>query len=77
MMVSLSGRIHFLSPSDKKRTGAGIRAARAVQDPCKGCELAGLCGDECGMHLHPLDAPTMKFKNLEEFIKWCKSEGWR
>lgn len=45
-------------------------------NPCRNCTLNGLCdADDCGMHLFSLDTPT-KFRNLNEFINFKKSQGW-
>lgn len=45
-------------------------------NPCINCSLNGLCdSDDCGMHLFSLDTPT-KFRNLNEFIIFKKSQGW-
>ena len=68
MVVQLS--LQFLEPDRAPET---IRTT----DPCKGCALAGLCGDECGMKLYPIDTPTTRFKNLEVFIQFLKHNGWR
>lgn len=47
-----------------------------IQNPCKHCELRGVCdSDDCGMHLFSLDTPT-KFRNLNEFINFKKAQGW-
>ena len=47
-----------------------------IQDPCKHCELRGVCDDDnCGMYLFSLDTPT-KFRNLNEFINFKKAHGW-
>jgi hypothetical protein len=47
-----------------------------IQDPCKNCELRGVCdSDDCAMHLFSLDTPT-KFRNLNEFINFKKAQGW-
>lgn len=48
----------------------------AIPDPCKHCELREVCdSDDCGQHLFSLDTPT-KFRNLNEFINFKKSQGW-
>ena len=61
------------------RSEATAAPAASVVDPCKACALKGLCGDDCGMHLYPLDAPyppVTKFPNLNSFIKFKKHYGW-
>lgn len=61
------------------RSESTAAAAASVVDPCKACVLKGLCGDDCGMHLFPLDAPyppVTKFPNLNSFIEFKKHYGW-
>lgn len=61
------------------RSEAPAAPAASVVNPCKACALKGLCGDDCGMHLFPLDAPyppVTKFPNLNYFIKFKKHYGW-
>ena len=61
------------------RSEAQAAPAAGVVDPCKACALKGLCDDDCGMHLFPLDAPyppVTKFPNLNSFIKFKKHYGW-
>lgn len=58
---------------------AQVAPVASIVDPCKACALKGLCGDDCGMHLFPLDAPyppVTKFPNLNSFIKFKKHYGW-
>ena len=50
-----------------------------VVDPCKGCELREFCTDDCAKHLTPIDVPynpMTRFRNLGEYIRTLKQNGW-
>ena len=47
-----------------------------VINPCKGCELYGLCDtDDCGQNKSLIDLEGTRFKNLGEYITFMKNHG--
>lgn len=55
------------------------RVCRDVLNPCKACQMAGLCdSDECGMKGFPIDSPfpSTRFPNLGAYIDFVKHYGW-
>ena len=57
-------------------TPAPHQVKTPVINPCKGCELYGLCDtDDCGQNLSLLDLVTTRFKNLGEYITFMKKNG--
>lgn len=48
-----------------------------TDNPCNACCYQGICdSDECANKLYPLDVPSTRFKNLEEYIRFIKHYGW-
>ena len=60
-------------------TGEPETAPIKTIDPCKGCELRDFCTDDCAKHLTPIDVPynpMTRFRNLGEYIRTLKQNGW-
>lgn len=62
-----------------QKTGSSDTEPAQVVDPCKGCELRDFCSDDCAKHLTPLDVPynpMTRFRNLGQYIRTLKANGW-
>lgn len=58
------------APSTLEESAAHQPAAFTPADPCKECELKGLCpSDDCGAHLFPLDVPTIDYMSEDDYMQ--------
>lgn len=76
-IISINGATAELAiPFTWEETATAV-AQTPIINPCIKCEYKGLCSDDdCGKKLYPLDVPSTRFKNLEEYIQFMKHQGW-
>lgn len=60
-----------------RKSGQNEAGRAMASDPCKTCHLLEWCSsDDCARKCYPVDVPTTRFKNLEQYIRFLKHYDW-